>query len=153
MKCPSCETDEIRPVEVARAGLTLFQCWQCGELVQQLQSGTLLPLGRALDAAALGDDRVRMAISKSAPATLSSFMEMYELMLLNLSRDLHESGGSLRTLLVQILNRMDAGIGKLAAMAMIDDNVVDALVALREARDLISTMPRRARGVKPPEKT
>jgi len=153
MKCPSCETDDLRPVELSRQSLHLFQCDQCGELVQQLQSGVLLPLGRALDAAALGDDRVKMAISKSAPATLSSFMEMYELMMLNLSRDLHESSGSLRTLLAQILNRMDHGIGKLAAMAMIDDNVVDALTSLREARDLISTLPRRARGVKPTEKT
>ena len=149
MKCPSCEAD-LRAIDVPRPGLRLYTCEQCGELVQVLESGVLLPLGKALDAAALGDDRVRMAISRTSPATLSSFLESYEIMILNLSRDLHESTGVLRTLLSQIINRLDYGIGKLSAMAMIDDNTSDALGALREARDLLSVLPRRARGVKGP---
>ena len=50
-------------------------------------------------------------------------------------------------MLAQIENRIDYSLARLTGLDLASDQVAEALAALREARDLVSTMPSRNRGI------
>jgi hypothetical protein len=152
MKCLVCDS-EVRILDLPKANrgsVLLGACDRCGDLYQVMPNGAIRPIKEALEAHAMGDDRVRFAVSKPKIVTLQSFLEIFEMATHTFYFDLVSFGGSLRTLLAQILNRMDFAIGELAGEDMVSDKGSRVLQALREARELVSTIAPRARGVKEP---
>ena len=148
MKCPTCDFPMER-IDLAPRGIVVGVCKACSEFGQQMpDGGSVVPLSEALKAHAMGDDRIRAAISKPRPGTLQSFLETYELINRIFSLDLASSMGSLRTLLAQIENRLDSAISGLAELEFVNDQAGRVLTILREARELVSVLPSRNRGLR-----
>ena len=148
MLCPTCEAMMAELPLAKMRGLIMGLCPHCGELAQETNEGQVVPVSNMLTANALGDDRIRAAVSKPHPSTLQSFLETYENMNRTVSLEQAAATGSLRTLLAQIQNRLDFAVSRLAHLEFVDDEQAAALRALREARDLVSTLPSRSRGVR-----
>lgn len=146
MICPTCST-EMRALDVPR-GLALGVCLTCSSLAQQLADGSIRPIDDALDAHAMGDDRLRMAMSKPRVATLANLIDVFGLSMRSAHFELTVMEDKLKEICVQIENRLDFGIQELSGQALVSDKAIEALTALREARDLVSTLPAKERGVR-----
>lgn len=144
--CPVCE-GSLERIDVPRH--RLYRCINknCEEIVQINGDETLSPMGSFLSRNALGDDRVRGVISSPRVSTVSSLIDVFENTTRFLQMDLAGAGGALRTLLTQIENRIDYGISKFAGLDMASDDAAEGLRALREAREMVSTLPKSHRGV------
>jgi len=147
MLCPTCEAMMAELPLARMRGLIMGLCPNCGEVAQEVD-GAVIPVSDMLTANALGDDRIRAAVSKPKPSTLSSFLETVEKMNQSVAYEQSSMTFHLRSLLAQIQNRLDFGLAKLTHLEFIDDEQATALRALREARDLVSTLPSRNRGVR-----
>ena len=141
--CVICTADLVR----LSAELNLYQCTECEE-VQQMVDGTLRPIKELLSRNQLNDDRVHAAVSKPHVSTIASFIEIFDNATRMWQMDLAAASGGLRTVLAQIENRIDFAIGELGALDLVDDKASEALRMLREARELVSTLPSRKRGVR-----
>jgi len=144
MKCPVCDS-VMRKADLPKKYNILY-CESCGEL-GQVVDGAVAPRGTLLERAALGDDRVHAAISKPHVSDVASFIEIFENATRMWQMDLAAASGGLRTILAQIENRVDFAINKFTGLDMASDEAADALRMLREARELVSTLPSRSRGV------
>lgn len=142
--CPACEVEPLRGVEVPNMGL--FTCPNCGEIFQRARLGNYVRITELLHRNELGDDRVRAATSSPRVSTVKSFLEVQDSTYSILKLNMAEAQGGLRTLLAQIENRIDFAISKFTGMDLVSDGAGDALAALREARELVSTTPTRKRG-------
>jgi hypothetical protein len=150
MKCLVCDS-EVRILDLPRAtrdSVSLGACDRCGDLYQVMPNNTIRPIKEALEAHAMGDDRVRFAVSKPRIVTVQGFLETSEMMAHAFHFELASFNGALRTLLAQILNRVDLAIGEISGEDMISDRWAKVLQALRDARELLSTSPLRYSGVK-----
>lgn len=125
----------------------LFQCDTCHELNQRLPSGTMSPIGQFLQRNALGDDRARAAISSPNVNSVKSFLDIFEQADRMFSMTLAEARGGLRTILAQTENRIDFAIGKLTGLDLAFEEAGEVLSALREARNFVSVLPSRSRGL------
>lgn len=149
LKCPGCETD-LRILDIPKeAGIAVSAvCDTCNEFVQYPHGrGQAIMLGKFFRRLSMGDERAKSAVSTPTPTTLHSFLEVLE----SFDRTYHYEQmamhGSLRTLLAQIENRLDIAMRRFVKLEFVDDDVVQGMKALREARELVSTMPSRNRGV------
>lgn len=143
-KCPVCDGD-TRYVDVPR--FILFSCLVCGQVLQQVGDGTFLPISDLLTKIKLGDDRARAALSQPHVATVKSFLDIYDQAEQTYALAMAQAKGGLRSVLVQIENRIDAAIQSFTGMDLASDRAAEGLRALREARELVSTLPSRNRGV------
>lgn len=141
--CVVCTGDLVR----LSAELNLYQCADCGE-VQQVVDGALRPIKELLSRNQLNDDRVHAAVSRPHVSTVASFIEIFDNATRMWQMDLAAASGGLRTVLAQIENRIDFALGELGALDLVDDKASEALRMLREARELVSTLPGRQRGVR-----
>jgi hypothetical protein len=141
--CPVCD-GEMRKADIPK--YNIYSCVACHEL-GQLVDGTVAPLGNLLERHALGDDRIRAAVSQPHVSTVASFIEIFENSTRSWQMDLAAASGGLRTILAQIENRVDFAIAKFTGLDMASDEAAKALNMLREARELVSTLPSRSRGV------
>lgn len=141
--CPICD-GEMRRSELS--GYQIFNCLSCNEL-GQLVDETMIPLSNLLLRNALGDDRVRAAVSRPHVSTIGSFIELFDNSNRLWQMDMAASSGGLRTLLAQIENRVDFAIAKFTGLDLASDEAAEGLRMLREARELVSTLPSRSRGV------
>ena len=148
-KCPVCDC-EMRRTDIPK--YDIFSCVQCEEIGQMLSDGTVKPIGDLLQHSELGDDRVQAAISQPHVSTMASFAEVFENSTRMWQMDLAAASGGLRTILAQIENRVDFAITKFTGLDMASDEAADGLRMLREARELVSTLPSRNRGVQESEK-
>ena len=142
--CPVC-SGEMMSLDIPDKNL--FHCTECGELGQLLQSGTVSRLDPLLEKNRLGDDRVRAAISQPHVASAEGFVDIVENLKRGFEMDMAQASGGLRTILAQVGNRINVGIKYLADASFTDDNAALALVALEEARDLVSQGPKATRGI------
>ena len=142
-RCPVCDAGLTR-LDVPR--YALYSCTGCGEL-GQLTDDTIAPLGNLLERHALGDDRVRAAVSTPHVSTVASFIEIFENSTRFWQMDQAAASGGLRTILAQIENRVDYAISAFTGLDMASDVAALGLRMLREARELVSTLPIRTRGV------
>ena len=141
--CPVCQGD-LRKADIPRGDI--YCCSSCDELLQ-IVNGKVSVLGNLLDRNALGDDRVHNAVSRPHVSNVTSFVEIFENSMRMWQMDLAAASGGLRTILAQIENRIDFAIGKFAGMAMASDEAADGLRMLNEARELVSTLPSRNKGI------
>jgi hypothetical protein len=146
--CPVCEGD-LRKADIPRGDI--YCCSSCDELLQ-IVNGNVSVLGDLLDRNALGDDRVHNAVSRPHVTNVTSFMEIFENSTRMWQMDLAAASGGLRTILAQIENRIDFAIGKFAGLAMASDEAADGLRMLNEARELVSTLPSRNKGIQQQKK-
>jgi len=154
MRCPVCQTNELRILDLPRAdGVVLSRCDQCQELVQQLPGGQPLLLGSFLGRVAMGDDRARAAVSTPTATTVHGFLQLLEASDRMLFFERAALQGSLRTLLAQIENRLESALNRFGKFEFIDDDAVEGMRFLREARELVSTMPAKHRGIRPEDNT
>jgi len=142
--CPVCE-NTMKRIDVPNKDL--YACSGCDELGQVLENGLVSPLSLLLEKNRLGDDQIRAAMSTPHVATVESFIECYDASNRYYQRDMATTVAQLRTNLVQIENRISVGISKLSEMALVDDSAQEAVNALTEARDMVSTSPRSTRGI------
>lgn len=143
-KCPVCDGATTR-VEVPRQHIRV--CGDCNQIVQVLPDGTLSPLSNMLERNALGDDRVRAAITVPHVTTVRSFMEIFEQAARTFNLTMAQAVGELRPVLSQIENRIDAALSVFSGFDLVDDRAGEGLAALREARELVSIGVARTRGV------
>ena len=154
MRCPVCQTYELRVLDLPRAdGVVLSRCDQCLELVQQLPGGQPLLLGSFLNRIAMGDDHARAAVSTPTATTVHGFLQLLEASDRILFFERASLQGSLRTLLAQLENRLESSLTRFAKFEFIDDDAVEGMRTLREARELVSTMPAKHRGIRQEDKT
>jgi hypothetical protein len=146
--CPVCDA-EVRRADIPK--LALYVCTGCDELLQMVDH-ELTMIGNLLERNALGDDRVHAAMSKPHVTDLSAFVEIFENSTRMWQMDLAAASGGLRTILAQIENRVDFAITKFTGLDMASDEAADGLRMLREARELVSTLPSRNRGVQESKK-
>lgn len=144
-KCPVCDS-EMRRADIPK--YHLVTCVQCEEIGQVLHDGTIRPINTLLEHSELGDDRVQAAISQPHVSNMLSFAEVFENATRMWQMDLAAACGGLRTVLAQAENRIDFAISKLSGMDMASDEIADALRMLREARELVSPLPARNRGIR-----
>lgn len=142
--CVVCTGDLVR----LSAELNLYQCAECEE-VQQMVDGVLRPIKELLSRNQLGDDRVHAAVSRPHVSDIASFIETFENATRMWHMDLAAASGSLRTVMAQIENRLDFALKKFAALGLVDNEASEGLRMLREARELVSTLPARKRGITP----
>jgi hypothetical protein len=143
-KCPVCDSD-MRKADLPKK-YNIYSCVSCHELGQMVD-GTIAPLGNLLERNSLGDDRVHAAISKPHVSDVASFIEIFENSTRMWQMDLAAASGGLRTVLAQIENRVDFAIAKFTGLDLASDEAAEGLRMLREARELVSTLPSRSRGV------
>lgn len=148
LNCPVCDT-VMRKADLPQK-YSIYSCEGCGEL-GQVVDGAVAPLGSLLERNALGDDRVRAAVSAPHVSTVASFIEIFENSTRFWQMDQAAASGGLRTILAQIENRVDFAIAKFTGLDMASDEAAEGLRMLREARELVSTLPSRSRGVKEEE--
>jgi len=146
--CPICDSG-VRRADIPKH--EIFVCMGCEEVLQEV-AGELTMMGKLLERHALGDDRVHAAMSKPHVTDLHSFVEIFENSTRMWQMDLAAASGGLRTILAQIENRVDFAITKFTGLDMASDEAADGLRMLREARELVSTLPSRNRGVQESEK-
>lgn len=144
LKCPVCDS-EMRRIEIPK--YRVVTCVQCEEIGQVLPDGTVKLISSLLEHSELGDDRVQAAISKPHVSDMQSFAEVFENSTRMWQMDLAAACGGLRTVLSQIENRIDFAISKFTGMDMASDEAADGLRMLREARELVSPLPRKNRGI------
>ena len=152
MKCPICDVKEMRNLDLPKEGaVQLAVCDDCKEYAQVLPNGRIMLLGRFFQRVAAGDERAMAAVSTPTPTTLHSMIEIEDAFERTYSFERAALAGSRRTLLAQMENRLDVAIQRFSMLGFVDDDAIQGLKALREARELVSTMPSRNRGV--PDKT
>ena len=142
--CPVCD-GKIRKSDLPRSDI--YVCVECHEIMQFVGEEMTM-IGSLLQRNALGDDRVRAAISQPHVSNLSSFIEVSESHTRLWQMNMAAASGGLRTILAQIENRIDGALTKLSGLDMVSDKASDGLAMLREARELVSTVPSRNRGVR-----
>jgi hypothetical protein len=142
-RCPVCDGEMLHS-DIPK--YNIFSCTSCQEL-GQLVDGSVVPIGNLLERNALGDDRVHAAISKPHVSDVASFIEIFENSTRMWQMDLASASGGLRTVLAQIENRVDYAIAEFTGLDLASDEAGKALRMLREARELVSTLPSRSRGV------
>lgn len=145
--CPVCDGDLVKS-DIPREDI--YYCKSCKELLQ-IVDGNVSMLSGMLQRNAMGDDRVHAAMSQPHIASIVSFMETFENATRMWQMDLAAASGGLRTILAQIENRIDFAINTFAGLAMASDEAGEGLSMLREARELVSTLPSRNRGIQEPK--
>ncbi len=143
-KCPVCDGDMHRLDIPDRK---LYRCHTCGEIGQLVVGDVLSPIGQFLKRNEMGDDRARAAISTPHVNTAKSFLDVFESKHSMSELVLAEARGELRTVLTQIVNRLDQALSTLSGLDLASDAVGEALAAIREARELASPLPGRNRGI------
>ena len=141
--CPVCSAAMNR-LDVPQE---LYSCKLCDTIAQVLDNGTVCPINILLEKNNLGDDRIRAAMSLPHVSTMESFVETYDAATRFFQRDMATSVAGLKTVLVQIENRINVGISKLSDLALVDETAQEAVLALTEAREMVSTMPKATRGI------
>ena len=143
-KCPVCD-GPMKLSDLPRH--PIYVCEDCGE-VGQMSNGTMQPIGLLLQRHSLGDDRVMMATSQPHITTVRNFIDIFDNTTRFLQMDLATASGGLRTVLHMLENRIDSALQCFTGLDMASDEAAKGLSALREARELVSTLPRQTRGVK-----
>jgi hypothetical protein len=145
IKCPVCDC-EMRRVDIPK--YHMVTCGQCEEVGQVLPDGTVKLIATLLEHSELGDDRVQAAISKPHVASMASFTDIFENSTRMWQMDLASACGGLRTVLAQIENRIDFAISKFTGLDLASDDAGEGLRMLREARELVSPLAPRHRGIR-----
>lgn len=144
--CPVCDSP-TRKLDTPAKHLRVCDMTGCGQIIQILPDGSRSPLSRVLELNELGDDRVRSAITTPHVATVKSFLEVLEQAERARALVVAQAAGALRVVLAQLENRIDSALAVFAGFDLVDDRAGDGLAALREARELASTVASRARGL------
>jgi len=145
IKCLVCDS-EMRRTDIPK--YHIVACLQCDELAQVLSDGSVKPISDLLQHSELGDDRVQAAISRPHISNMASFAEVFENSTRMWQMDLAAAGGGLRTVLAQIENRIDFAISKFTGLDMASDEAAEGLRMLREARELVSPLPKQHHGIR-----
>lgn len=146
--CPTCDNTLSR-VDIPKH--ELLTCTACGSLFQQDGSFGLFQLDTVLARSKMGDDRARSAVSSPHVSSVKSFLEVFDVAYRGLELGLAEAKGGLRTVLAQAENRLDYALGQLSGLGLASDVVSEAVLAITEARELISPLPGKNRGLPPKE--
>lgn len=144
-KCPVCDS-EMHRSDIPKHDI--YVCTECEEVAQVHGDGTIIMLSDLLTRSELGDDRVRAAISKPHIVNLRSFTDVFGNIQHRLMMEFSEAMGAVRPVLAQAENRLDFAISNLAGLDIVSDEVGDILCALREARELVSTVEAKNKGIK-----
>jgi len=143
-RCPVCD-GEMHRTDIPKYNIVV--CTECHEVGQVVTDGTIAPITALLDRAELGDDRVSAAISKPHVRSVASFIEIFENATRMWQMDMATAAGGLRTILAQVENRLDYALSVFSGLDLVSDGAADGLRMLREARELVSTLPSRQRGI------
>lgn len=144
--CPVCDSPTNR-VDVPRQHLRVCSLSSCGQIIQVLPDGSNSPISSMLEMNELGDDRIRSAITPPHVTTIRSFLEVYEQAERARALAVAQAVGGLRVVLAQLENRIDSALSAFTGYDLVDDRAGEGLDALREARELASTLSSRARGL------
>jgi len=144
INCPVCDT-ELRKSDIPKHNI--YVCNECDEIVQIHLDGTMVLMGDMLARGALGDDRVKAAISKPHITCLRSFTDVYSNVQHRLSMEMSEATGAARVVLAQAENRQDFAIAKLIGLDLAIPGMDEILSSLREVRELISPTPAGHKGI------
>jgi len=147
IQCPVCDGC-MKKADIPK--FDIYTCNDCDD-VCQLIDGSMKPIGNVLERVKLGDDRMMNAISQPHVTTAKSFIDIFENATRFLQMDLATASGGFRTVLHMVENRIDSALKCFTGLDMASDEAAKGLSALREARELVSTMPRQTRGVKSDE--
>jgi hypothetical protein len=142
--CPVCDT-QMSKAEIPKQNI--YTCKTCDEIVQALADGSLLPLKTMLERSAIGDDRIRAAISQPQIATAKNFIDVLENSIRSWKMEIGASAIELRAILARIENRIDHALQAISGMDLALPEMSGALASLREARELVSTLPAASRGL------
>lgn len=144
LRCPDC-AQLLSPIDIPKA--KLFVCRQCEQVAQVAADGSVIYLQSMLERNALGDDQVRAAINPPHVTTVKSFLEVLEQSERARSLVMAQATGALRAVMAQLENRIDSAISVFTGYDLVDDTAGAGLAALREARELASTVSSRSRGL------
>ena len=144
VKCPVCDA-EMTKVDLPKHNI--YVCKTCEELVQVLPDGTPFPMSTMLDRVALGDDRIRAAISHPKISTVKSFVDTLDQSLRVWKMEMGANVIELFRVLTQAENRLDFAMKALSGMDLALPEMDGVLASIREARDLLSTLPAASRGL------
>jgi hypothetical protein len=142
--CPVCDA-VMRKADIPKQDI--YTCKTCDEIVQVLVDGNVLPLKTLLERSAIGDDRIRAAISQPKIATVKSFIDVFDNAVRSWKMELGANVLELRSVLAQAENRLDHAMEALSGMDLAIPEMSGALESIREARDLLSTLPAASRGL------
>lgn len=142
--CPVCDA-QMGKADIPKQNI--YTCKTCDEVVQVLADGNLLPLKNMLDRSAIGDDRVRAAISHPKIATVKSFIDSLDNAVRAWKMELGANVLELRSILAQAENRLDFAMKALSGMDLALPEMDGVLSSIREVRDLLSTLPASTRGL------
>lgn len=143
--CPACNSQEMKRLDIPKHNISV--CLSCDE-VSQIVDEMCVPISNLLSLNAFQDDRIRAAVSRPHVSTVASFLEIYENSIRMWQMELATAAGGLRTVLAQIENRIDFALGTFSGLDLVSDDAGRGLQMLREARELVSTLPSRSRGMK-----
>lgn len=143
-KCPVCD-GEMAKSDIPKHNI--YVCSNCKDIGQMID-GKIRPISSLLERHALGDDRVKAAISQPHVTTVNSFIDIFENVTRFLQMDLASAAGGFRTVLHMVENRIDSALACFTGLDLASDKAAQGLQALREARELVSTLPPATRGVK-----
>lgn len=142
--CPVCDA-LMGKADIPKQNI--YTCKTCDEIVQVLTDGSLLPLKTMLERSAIGDDRVRAAISQPKIASVKSFIDTLDNSLRVWKMELGANVMELYSILAQTENRLDFAMKALSGMDLAIPEMDAVLSSLREVRDLLSTLPAASRGL------
>ena len=135
----------MRKLDVPRVSLSV--CSVCENIAQETKEGQIIPITAVLEANAISDDRMRNAISPPKVTTLRSLTEVFSTAIYTSHHRLLELESELRSLCAQIESRLDFAVEKLSELELVSDKATEAASMLRVARDMVSILPPRARGI------
>jgi hypothetical protein len=135
IKCPVCDA-EMHRVDLPKHNI--YVCKTCEELVQVLPDG-VLPLGSLLERSALGDDRVRAAISRPTVENVASFLDVLDNAVRGWKMELLSSTVELRSVVAQMENRLEFAIQSVSGLDLAIPQMEEVLAALREVRAMLAS--------------
>ena len=144
-QCPRCDEDLVM-YEGPKNKPSMGECSKCGDVFRKTPRG-LVPMNHLMQLVDAGDDRIRSAISVTKTATLRSFLDKYSSDCMQLQIEMGRMESDLKALLCRIENRLDNALVDLGEFAFVSDTANRGLCQLREARELVSTLSRKQRGV------
>jgi hypothetical protein len=144
--CPVCDSPTNR-VDVPRQHLRVCSLTSCAQIIQVLPDGSRSPISNMLEMNAIGDDRVRSAITTPHITTVRSFLEVYEQAERARALAVAQAVGGLRVVLAQLESRIDSALSAFTGYDLVDDRAGAGLAALREAREFVSVLSSRSRGL------
>ena len=138
---PHCGGSVTIHIQAGNGVPSLFQCGHCSTLFHRDSEGALKDMSSLLVKLALGDDKMRSAVSEDTAGTIDSIPQEFSRDLALIQDVLNGFGGRLTQRLGQLQGRLHYLHGQLAGAALAHPQLEALVETAKQALDLVAARP------------